>query len=711
MALNHVGKLSPPSQIKGQHVFAAGSQDILPENADLQIPALLCQTVQPTTQTISQTPVCEVTEEELFIEPNLFYSSGEHSATVVKGRLRSNLKFWKNIGASTWVIDIIRDGYSLPFLEKPAKKFFNINDNHIDFVSKELKKLVSTGAIVEVNKSELVVCSPLGVVCNASGKLRLIVDLRYVNKHLRVTKFKYEDIRTACDLFMTGDWFFKFDYKSGYHHVDIFPDHAQFLGCSWTVNGQFRYFKFMVLPFGLATAPFLFTKIQKALVKHWRRQGLRVFTYLDDGAGAESNYESAKEMSLQVQQDIYDSGFVVNDEKSQWDPVQCGELLGFVINLATGLFTVPERRVLAFMDMLKRVVDNSFIVSARHLAQLSGSLSSMGLALGPVVRLWTRELYRAIQQSTSWDQRFQLSEDGKNEICFWHENFANSGQPIWTACPTIDVMTYSDASDVAWGGYAVQLGGQTAVGSWSEEESVQSSTFRELRAARLVLQSMASQLEGKEVRHRTDNQSAERIMTVGSRNPDLHKEAILLYKICRKHNIRLSVEWVSRNQNETADALSRFDDPDDYKLDPSVFRAIDQLWGPHTYDRFASMITTQLPRFSSKYMNPKCDSTDAFTVCWLGENNWLFPPPYLIPRVIRHMSANKEYGTLLIPYWPSAPWWPLLITKQGTWNWFVTDCLDISPYNGIFITGSLSSNIFTTGVPPFELRALRLQFG
>ena len=88
---------------------------------------------------------------------------------------------------------------------------------------------------------------------------------------------------------MKGDWFFKFEYKSGYHHVDIFPEHMQFLGCSWTFNGQCRYFKFTVLPFGLATAPFLFTKIQKALVKHSRRQGLRVFTYLDDGAGAESN--------------------------------------------------------------------------------------------------------------------------------------------------------------------------------------------------------------------------------------------------------------------------------------------------------------------------------------------------------------------------------------------------------------------------------------
>ena len=120
VALNHVGKLSPPpSQIKGQHVFAAESQDTLPENADPQIPALLCRTVQPTTQTISQTSVCEVTDEQLFIERNLFYSSGEHSATVVKERLRSNLKFGKNIGASTWVIDIIRDGYCFPFLEKP----------------------------------------------------------------------------------------------------------------------------------------------------------------------------------------------------------------------------------------------------------------------------------------------------------------------------------------------------------------------------------------------------------------------------------------------------------------------------------------------------------------------------------------------------------------------------------------------------------------
>jgi hypothetical protein len=565
---------------------------------------------------------------------------------------------------------------------------------------------------VEVGKHDISVCSPLSVAKNSSGKPRLILDLRFINSHLRVQKFKYEDIRTASDLFQQGDWFFKFDYTSGYHHVEIFPAHTQFLGCAWVLNGQQKYFQFTVLPFGLASAPFLFTKVQKALVKHWRAQGIRIFTYLDDGAGAESNLADARETSMQVRQDVRASGFIANEEKSQWEPLQYGELLGFMVDLASGLFSVPERRVTSFRCVLQQIIDSGFVVSARQLAKVTGSLSSMGLALGAIVRLWTRELYRTIQQSSSWDRRFLLSEEAKVEILFWQENFENSGQPIWKASPKVEVLSYSDASDVAWGGYAIQLGDQKAVGCWSAEESVKSSTFRELRGARLVLESLATQLEGKEVRHRTHNQSAERIMTVGSRVPEMHKEAILIYKVCRLHNIRLTAEWVSRDANTTADSLSRLDDPDDYMLDPACFRMVDELWGPHSYDRFASLKTRQLPRFSSRHLNPGCDTTDAFTVSWANENNWLFPPPYLIPRVLHHMRLGKENGSLVIPSWPSAPWWPLLISKgKGkTWKSFVKGSLNLPTYSGIFIPGSASSNVFTVGVPPFGIWALRIEF-
>ena len=142
------------------------------------------------------------------------------------------------------------------------------------------------------------------------------MDLRYVNKHLRSCKFKYEDIRTAADLFSKSDWFFKFDYKSGYHHIEIFPQHCQFLGFSLFYKDQLRYFHFTVLPFGLSTGPYLFTKIQRALVKHWRSKGFRIFTYLDDGAGADQVLDKAVYMSEIVRKDIVLSGFIANEEKS-----------------------------------------------------------------------------------------------------------------------------------------------------------------------------------------------------------------------------------------------------------------------------------------------------------------------------------------------------------------------------------------------------------
>ena len=138
-------------------------------------------------------------------------------------------------------------GYCLPFVNEPNKKLLKNHSSALrNFASQEIAKLLKSGALVNVNESDLSVCSPLGVVTNASGTQRLILDLRYINKHLRVSKFKYEDIRTVCDLFSKGDRFFKFDYTSGYHHVEIYPEHTTFLGCSWLLNGHLLYFKFIV---------------------------------------------------------------------------------------------------------------------------------------------------------------------------------------------------------------------------------------------------------------------------------------------------------------------------------------------------------------------------------------------------------------------------------------------------------------------------------
>ena len=111
------------------------------------------------------------------------------------------------------------------------------------------------------------------------------MDPRYINKHLRVQKFKYEDLRTFQSLFSKGDFLFKTDLKSGYHHLDILEGHQKYLEFSWCINGMQRYFVFAVFVFGLATTPFLITKVVKVLYKHWRSMAIRIFAFVDDILG------------------------------------------------------------------------------------------------------------------------------------------------------------------------------------------------------------------------------------------------------------------------------------------------------------------------------------------------------------------------------------------------------------------------------------------
>lgn len=225
------------------------------------------------------------------------------------------------------MLSVIENGYYLLFISLPAQRSFQNHPSVVqnqESVCQELEKLLASGAVVEVRQEDVLVVNPLGVVKNANGKSQLILDLRYVNNHLRSCQFKYEGIPAASELFQKDDWVFTFDYKSGYHHLDIFAGHTTFLGCSFQLEGKLRYFKFTVLPFGLATGPYVFTEIQRTFIKCWRSRGFRIFTYLDDGAGGQQGFAEACSISESVRKDVRSSGFVANKEKCMDAVSICG---------------------------------------------------------------------------------------------------------------------------------------------------------------------------------------------------------------------------------------------------------------------------------------------------------------------------------------------------------------------------------------------------
>ena len=54
-------------------------------------------------------------------------------------------------------------------------------------------------------------------------------------------------------------------------------------------KGKSIYFVFNVLPFGIASAGHILTKLLTDVVKYRRNQGLKIIMYLDDGLGGASD--------------------------------------------------------------------------------------------------------------------------------------------------------------------------------------------------------------------------------------------------------------------------------------------------------------------------------------------------------------------------------------------------------------------------------------
>ena len=70
----------------------------------------------------------------------------------------------------------------------------------------------------------------------------------------------------------------------------FFSDHRKYLAFSWVFgDGAVKYFQFAVLPFGLSSAPYLFTKLLRPILTSWRSNGIPMAIFLDDGLGGGFN--------------------------------------------------------------------------------------------------------------------------------------------------------------------------------------------------------------------------------------------------------------------------------------------------------------------------------------------------------------------------------------------------------------------------------------
>ena len=112
----------------------------------------------------------------------------------------------------------------------------------------------------------------------------------------------------------------------------IYPDHQTYLGFAWYDGKGVKYYIFFVLPFGFSTAGFIFTKLMRVVVKKWQTLGFKVVIFLDDGLGGDQPYDKSLKASNFMRGDLLNFGFLIADEKCNWQPLYAASWLGLEWN-------------------------------------------------------------------------------------------------------------------------------------------------------------------------------------------------------------------------------------------------------------------------------------------------------------------------------------------------------------------------------------------
>jgi len=119
--------------------------------------------------------------------------------------------------------------------------------------------------------------------------------------------------------------------------------------------------QFHCLPFGLCTAPFLFSKVTKPLMQFLRQLGVHLIIYLGDLLlAAPDSLQLMKNLSTALWL-LTALDFVIKHSKSITHPAQQMEFLGFVIDTVTMTIALPPHKMEAIQKEASHLLESGSI--------------------------------------------------------------------------------------------------------------------------------------------------------------------------------------------------------------------------------------------------------------------------------------------------------------------------------------------------------------
>ena len=215
----------------------------------------------------------------------------------------------------------------------------------------------------------------------------------------------------------------------------------------------------------------------------------------------------------------------------------------------------------------------------------------------------------------------------------------------------MQVTMTTDASQTRWG--CIPTGG-----SWNPEEADRHINYLETMAVFLGVQSFSDQVPDKHVKVLVDNTTA---MACINQMGTCHSIDInsLMIKIWQW----LTVAHIPGKDNIIADGgeSRKSCRETEWALNPQIYQdAIAHLGQTPDIDLFASRLKYKCKLYAFYQPDPGAFVINALHLAWDSPNFYAFPPFCVIQKVLQKIRKDSATGVILVPYWPTQAWWPVL---------------------------------------------------
>ena len=658
--------------------------------------------------------------------------------------------FWLHeLKADIWTVNILEEGYRLPFREEPGQYQERNNKSarqEKPYLIESVASLRERGVVKKLRcrpwcTNPLTVSSRL---VEGKVKKRLCIDLsRHVNLLLKLESMTMTTLDKSLALVQPGDWMATYDLTSAFHHIPIHPDHHKYLGFAIeNEQGEEEFYAYTCMPFGLATATQCLARVTKAICRYAGLQGIRNCLYIDDGRIGAATRDLCTSQLREMLSIWSRAGFVIAADKTDTPHTisQQKAYLGFVIDSNAMRITASPRKLTSVSDAIAALLCHPDRAPAKEIASVVGKIIALEPAFGPVVHLLTRtaqqELSLAVQQF-NWKTRVTLSPNTKK--CLQHfathltdlngTLIANLHNAV-PLCSFLDSSRYtqgrsltgdpaafsaasvmaSDASDSGFCHYSIRHNHETFTqGLFTAEESSLSSGHRELLAVLKTLQELGTTgdrhpFQDNHILWLTDSSNLCAFLSKGSKKPSIQADVLLVHWICHDLSIRLTPVHLKRDDYriQAADGGSRFFDPDDWALDRSSFRLLTADLRIDT-DLFAHTSNAKAARFFSYGLCPRTSGVDAFTQDWSDMIAWACPPVNLIIPTVKKICFTRMSGILVVPLWRSALFWTTLLPDG---RHFIPQCWKVIKIHPHIVRGRYCYNPLMQGSTAFPFLAV-----